>query len=237
MIDLYVPALIAAVLITTLELTEVVVLVFALGAESSSIRHGAAGAVAGVAVVGGIALGFGAAIVAFPRLYLLWVSAILLAAFGAFLFRSTLKSYRRLAAQKAGTPPPTPGHSALQFAGGFSVGAVETTEVVVVLIALAAAGYGWSALIGAVAAGIALVIAAFLVHEKIRRIKVPWLKLGATSLLFSFAVFWAGEAVGVAWPGADLFLVPLVVLFGLLVRGAIAAIMRGDIQRAPSPAP
>jgi Ca2+/H+ antiporter, TMEM165/GDT1 family len=228
MIGIYIPALIVAVLITALELTEVVVLVFALSADAASVTHGALGAVAGVAVVGVIALTFGAAIVAFPHEYLLWVSAIMLAAFGVFLFRSTLKSYRRRAAQRAGAAPPPASHSALQFAGGFSVGAVETTEVVVVLIALAAAGYGLSALVGAVLAGVALVVAAFLVHERIRRIKVPWLKLGATSLLFSFAVFWAGEAAGVSWPGADLILIPFVVIAALIVRGAIELILRGD---------
>ncbi|MGA8542816.1 MAG: hypothetical protein WB947_04665 [Thermoplasmata archaeon] len=221
MLELYVPALIAAFLITVLELTEVVALVFALSADQVSIRPVATGAVSGTAVVSAIALGFGAALVAFPHDYLLWASAIVLAAFGVFLFRSTLRTYRRAAAAAAGVPPP-PRHGLVQFGGGFSVGAVETTEAVIVLIALAAAGYGDSALIGAVAGGIVLVVAAALVHEQIRKIKVPWLKLAGTSLLFSFAIFWGGEAAGVAWPGGDLFLVPLVVVIALGVRGLIA---------------
>ena len=54
-----------------------------------------------------------------------------------------------------------------------------------------------------------LVVVAALLHERVRRIKTPLLKLFATSMLFSFAVFWAGEAAGVAWPGADLILIPL----------------------------
>ncbi len=67
---------------------------------------------------------------------------------------------------------------------------------------------------------------AALVHERIRRIKVPWLKLGATSLLFTFAVFWGGEAVGYSWPGADLVLIPLFVAFLFAIRGAISLGLR-----------
>lgn len=203
-----------AFVITVLELTEVVALVFAFGAGSESIRSGATGAVAGVAVVGAIAFGFGAVIVALPIEWLRWAAALTLAAFGVFLFRSTLKSYRR--ARAGGTVPGL--HRTLQFAGGFSVGAIETIEVVVVLIALAAGGAGSSAIVGAVAGGLVLVALAAMLHERIRRIKVPQLKLFATGMLFTFAVFWAGEGAGIAWPYQDLSLVPLFIAAVVLVR-------------------
>lgn len=222
MLELYLPALIVAFVITVLELTEVVALVFALSADQASVRPVALGAVSGTAAVSLIALAFGAALIAFPHTYLLWASAVVLAAFGVFLFRSTLRSYRRAAAAAAGAPGGAPRHHLVQFGGGFSVGAIETTEAVIVLIALAAAGYGFSALVGAVVGGVVLVVAAATVHERIRKIKVPWLKLGGTALLFTFAIFWGGEAAGVAWPGSDLILVPLVVVVALLVRGAVA---------------
>ena len=231
MFELYLPALIVAFLITLLELTEVVALVFALSADQASVRPVAWGAVSGTALVGVVAVGFGALLLAFPHTYLLWASAAVLAGFGLFLYRSTLRSYRRAAA-----PPIGPGpvrHHLVQFGGGFSVGAVETTEAVIVLIALAAAGYGFSALIGAVAGGVVLIVAAAAVHERIRKIKVPWLKLGGTALLFSFAIFWGGEAAGVAWPGGDLVLIPLVVAVALLVRGAIALGLRSPPPTAP----
>ncbi len=234
MLQVYVPALVVAFLITVLEMTEVVALVFALAADHATVRHGALGAVGGTAVVAAIALGFGAILIAFPKAYLLWGSAVVLAAFGVFLFRSTLKTYRRRRAAASGAPAPSTGRSAAQFAGGFSVGAVEATEAVVVLLALTAAGYGFSALLGAVLGGALLVVAAFLVHDRIRRIKVPWLKVGGTSLVFTFAVFWGGEAAGVHWPGGDLFLLPLVVLALLIVRGGVELVMRAS---AAPPAP
>jgi uncharacterized membrane protein len=219
---LYLPALVAAFLITVLEMTEVVALVFALSLEHGSIRHGASGAVTGTLTVSLIALGSGAALLALPRHWLLWGAAVALAAFGVFLFRSTLKSYRRQRAAATGNVVMPPRRTLL-FASGFSIGAIEAIETVIVLLALAAAGYGLEAVLGSLAAGAVLVGATAVVHERIRRIKVPWLKLGATSLLFAFALFWGGEAAGIAWPGSDLLLIPFFLAGVLLVRGAVAA--------------
>ncbi|MGI0129764.1 MAG: hypothetical protein ACREEC_06400, partial [Thermoplasmata archaeon] len=78
MLEFYVPALIVAFLITVLELTEVVALVFALSADQASVRPVALGAAGGTAVVSVVALAFGAALVAFPHDYLLWASALVL---------------------------------------------------------------------------------------------------------------------------------------------------------------
>ncbi|MGI0071539.1 MAG: hypothetical protein ACRECT_05680 [Thermoplasmata archaeon] len=227
----YLPALVVAFLITLLELTEVVALVFALGADRPSVRPVAWGAVGGTSVIAVVALASGATLAALPRTYLLWFSAVLLAAFGVFLFRSTLRSYRRQSLPA--TAAAHPRAEIVAFGGGFWVGAIETTEAAIVLVALAAAGYGFSALVGAVVGGVVLVALAAVLHDRIRRIKVPWLKLGGTSLLFAFATFWAGEAAGVSWPGGDLILIPLVAVAILGVRGGVAAEMRGT--RPPSP--
>jgi Ca2+/H+ antiporter, TMEM165/GDT1 family len=228
---LSVPALIIAFVITVTEMTEVVALVFALSAEADRVRTGALGAIAGTATIAAVALASGAALQALPHADLLGASAFVLGAFGVFMFRSTLKSYRK-ALRPAGTAAP-PSQHALHFAGGFSVGAVEATEAVIVLLALAAGGAGTSALIGAVAGGAVLIVAAALVHERIRRIKVPTLKLGGTSLLFAFAVFWGGEALGYAWPGSDLILIPMFVVAVLLVRGAVQLRLSMDVPVEP----
>lgn len=236
MFAFYLPVVLAALVITVIEMTEVVALVLALGADEASLRHGAAGALAGCAAIALVALGSGAALLAAPRAYLLWAAAVVLAAFGVFLFRSTLRTYRRLWASEAAGPsagPPAAARRIAQFAGGFTVGAVEATEVVVVLLALTAAGYGGSAILGAVVGGAMLGLVALAVGEKVRRVKVPWLKLGGTSMLFAFSVFWGGEAAGVRWPGSDLVLVPLVVAALVVVRGALEAFRRSDRGRAP----
>jgi len=219
-------ALIVAFVVTVLEMTEVVALVFALSADHGAVRHGALGATAGVAVVAVAAAGVGAAFLAVPHEWLLWASAVVLAAFGVFLFRSTLRTYRKERASRGAPVAPGPPRVIPQFVGGFTVGAVEATEVVVVLLALAAAGQAGSAVVGAFAGGACLVAAAALVHERIRRVKTRWLKLGATGVVFSFSVFWAGEALGVHWPGADLVLVPIFAAAVIVVRAALAVGLR-----------
>lgn len=219
-LSLYLPAVLTAFLITLLEMTEVVVLVIAVSADHPTARPGAAGAVVGVTVVSAAAVGVGAVLSVIDHSYLLWVSAVMLAAFGVFLFRSTLRSYRR-AAMPPGSAPPSKMAGALQFGTGLTAGAVEAIETVVVLLGITAAGYAVSAIVGALLGGVVLIGLALLVHERLRTIKVPWLKLTGTSLLFTFATFWLGEALGVNWPGADLFLIPLFLAALLLSRAGV----------------
>jgi uncharacterized membrane protein len=225
-----VAALLLAFTLTIIEMTEVVALVFAIGAEGGALRPAALGAVTGVAGVSVVAAVLGVGLEALPRAPLLAGAAVTLFLFGIFLYRSTRKAYRRARAPPAPAPPSKAG---VHFAGGATVGAVEATEVVVVLVALAAGGNGFSALIGAVLAGALLVAIALVVHERIRRIKVPTLKFGATSALFAFSVFWGSEAAGVQWPGpasyADLWLLPLF----LASAGVIEVLLRLDARWHP----
>ena len=202
-------ALVLAFVITLIEMTEVAVLVLALGAEETALRQAAGGAVAGTAVVAVVALLVGRAVSAVPSQWLLVASAIVLVGFGVFLFRSTLRTYRQSRALSTGGPPAVRRPPVVPFAGGITVGAV--------------------------AGGAVLVVAVVLLHERIRRLKTAWLKLGATALIFTYAVFWAGEAVGVAWPFSDLFLIPLFVLAVLVLRGIIALFVRRSAPSASAP--
>lgn len=221
-------AFLTALLVTLVEMTEVVALVFALSADHSTVRTGAMGAIGGTATVAAVAVLAGAVLLRLPADVLLWSATVVLFGFALFLTRSTRRTYRRLREGAGGTAAPRKGAATLQFAGGFSIGAVEATETVVVLLALAAGGAWFSAVVGAVLGGGILVGVATALHERVRRIKVPMLKLGATSLLFAFAIFWAGEAAGYRWPGADLILIPLFLLCLLLVRGVVALDRRGS---------
>jgi Ca2+/H+ antiporter, TMEM165/GDT1 family len=231
MLSLSAGALTLAFVITLLEMTEVVALVFALRGEDDSIRNGVLGATAGSALVAAIGLVSGAAITSLPERWLLFGAAVTLLAFGVFLFRGTRRAYRRMWHPDGATGSAKRGDRAVQFGGGFTVGAVETTEAVIVLVALAAAGQGSSALLGAIAAVACLIVAATVLHQQIRKVKIPLVRLGATSMLFTFAVFYLGEALGVAWPLDDLFLVPLFILAILIIRPLIGLLEGGPRLR------
>lgn len=230
-------ALLAAFLITMLELTEVVAVVYALGAGAKSMLPGAAGAVSGAAVVGGISLGIGFGLGAIPIRYTLVVGALLLYGFGCFLLRSTVKTYFREAKKAAGIKDPfqsKEGSDALDdralFAGAFSVGAIEMLEAAVVLIAIAAGGFAIEAVIGFAVGATILIVIGFVMRESIRKIKIPQLKWLATSLLFTFAVFWSLESLveagRLSWPQLggvpdDVLILPIFLIALLFVRIAV----------------
>jgi uncharacterized membrane protein len=225
------PSVILAFVLTLTEMTEVVALVFALRGDSDSIQSGARGAVAGTAVVGAIAVVAGSLLISLPAHALLAGSTVVLAAFGVFLFRSTLRSYRKARQAGSATGGPRPERQ-LQFAAGFTVGTIESVEAVIVLLGIAAGGQATSAVVGAVTAGVLLVAVAAVVHERIRKVKVPTLKLVGTSLLLSFASFWGAESLGVSWPYGDFALLPLFLGFLLLVRGLVQLGLR-SVPPAP----
>lgn len=233
---------VVAVLITDLELTEVVAMVYALGTGSKRLTYGLLGAVAGVAVVGTLGLVAGAALTHFPLQWTLLAGAVVLYAFGLFLFRSTGRTYYREAQARADETmvaskkfePDALGDRAL-FGAALSVSMVETAEAVIVLVGLAAAGSGWEALEGFIVGGAILVCAGFILHERIRRLKVPALKWVGTSLLFTFAMFWtfewADETGRLTLPsvpiiGSDILVLPLFLMSLVLVRAGVQVDVR-----------
>jgi uncharacterized membrane protein len=244
-------ALLISFLITVLELTEVVAIVYALGAGRSSLRPGALGSASGVAVVGAVGLVVGIGLSAIPSDYTLIVGSALLWGFGFFLLRSTVKTYFK-EAKKARGIAESGGHEGDEhlsdhalFAAAFSVGMVETTEAVIVLVAVAAGGYGLEALLGFAAGAALLFTLGVVLHERIRRIKVPPLKWVGTSLLFTFAAFWAIESLvdagRLAWPSLpygvppDVLLLPLFLMALGLVRVAVSFRVRAKIAALAAP--
>jgi tetratricopeptide (TPR) repeat protein len=155
------------------------------------------------------------------------LSALILWVFGVFFFRSTVKTYYREARKKYGLENKRKksimdeiGAKAL-FTGGFSVGSVETLEAMIVLLALTTGGFGWEALFGFIGGGVLLLTLGYMLHEQIRKIKVAPLKWFGSTMIFTFAVFWTGEALDYLkvfeWPTLlnqypDIFLIPLFVL-------------------------
>ncbi len=234
MIALYVPALLGALVIVLIEMSEVLALVFALSGDSGSVRAGGLGALLGIAIIASASLAAGSALIALPRIELLGAAAVALFGFGAFLARSTLREYRKARFPEVAARYPPRALGAVPFAGGLTIGLVESTEAAIVLLALAAAGYATSALLGAIAAGAALAVTAALVHDRIRSVKSRWLKLGGTSLLLAYGTFWAGEALGLAWPGGDLFLLPLFAALLVAVRAAIEGKLRLEGRVRPA---
>jgi uncharacterized membrane protein len=87
--------------------------------------------------------------------------------------------------------------------------------------------------LAAAAAGLALlivVLAGVLLHRPLAAVPENTMKFAVGLMLSSFGTFWAAEGVGVQWPGEDLWIVGLIVLYGLASWAMITA-LRGYATR------
>ncbi|MFB9263771.1 COG4280 domain-containing protein [Bradyrhizobium erythrophlei] len=103
---------------------------------------------------------------------------------------------------------------------------LEGFEVVFIVIALGSGrGMLIPASVGAVAACLAVAAVGLVVHRPLARVPENTLKFAVGVMLSAFGLFWTGEGLGVAWPGADLAIVAFAAIF-LAVSGAAVALVR-----------
>ena len=90
----------------------------------------------------------------------------------------------------------------------------------------------------AAAAGAAVVViggVGVMVARQLSKVPENGMKLGVGLMLVTFGTFWAGEGAGVRWPGADLALLGLLALYGLITWGAVVALTRSRSMGAAAP--
>jgi uncharacterized membrane protein len=111
---------------------------------------------------------------------------------------------------------------------------LEGLEVVFIVIALSA---GRDPLVpasaGALAACVLVAGVGFVVHRPLARVPENTLKFAVGVMLTAFGIFWTGEGLGVAWPGADLAIVAFAVLFLAVGRAAVAVVRRPSAEALP----
>jgi len=200
----------AAIGITTLELTEAAAVGLALFADSG--RHTAFLYVAlGVIAVLIPTFVVGSAIALLPLVYIRLVGGVLLLYFGTRLVGSARRSVLKA---RAG------GFTREEFVKGvmytgFSVGAIEAFEASIVLVGLLPNSFA-STTLGLAGGVTVVVVATYVLRSQVRKIKQANMKVVVSSLLLSFAVFWLGEAF---LELNDLLLIPFFVVFVLVVHG------------------
>jgi len=91
---------------------------------------------------------------------------------------------------------------------------LEGVEVVFIVIAVGA-GHGLTgyASLGAVAAVLLVLAIGVIVHRPLSQVPENALKFVVGVMLSSFGVFWTGEGLGAAWPGADAALLGIAAMF------------------------
>jgi uncharacterized membrane protein len=77
-----------------------------------------------------------------------------------------------------------------------------------------------------VAACLAVAAVGLIVHRPLARVPENTLKFAVGIMLSAFGVFWTGEGLGVAWPGADFAIVIFAAIFLAVGVGAVALARR-----------
>jgi len=105
------------------------------------------------------------------------------------------------------------------LATSFKAVMLEGIEVVFIVIALGAVGNALvPASIGAIAAGVVVLLIGLMLHRPLARVPENTLKFAVGIMLSSFGTYWLGEGYGLSWPGADL------AILGLMAGFAAAAL-------------
>jgi uncharacterized membrane protein len=139
--------------------------------------------------------------------------------------------YRREVARLSGLPRPASGRDAVGFVIAFKGVLLEGTEVVMIVLTLGlSSGRLGVAALGAVAAVLVVGSVGALLARQLSEVPENALKLGVGLMLVTFGTFWAGEGVGVSWPGADLFLLGLLALYGIAAWVLVAYLRREPLH-------
>ncbi len=100
---------------------------------------------------------------------------------------------------------------------------LEGLEVAFIVVTFGATQHkvGLAAL-GAALAALVVVVVGLVVHRPLARVPENSLKMGVGIMLTSFGIFWAGEGVGVRWPGSDLWLLVIISWVAVVTASAVA---------------
>ena len=126
---------------------------------------------------------------------------------------------------------------AFDWLGGvmaFKAVLLEGLEVVFIVIAVGAGrGLLLPASLGALAACVVVLAIGAIVHRPLARVPENTLKFAVGVILSAFGVFWTGEGLGIAWPGADLMILVFAAAFLLAGLGSVEAVRqpRGAIAQ------
>ena len=232
------PAVSAAFLASVVEVVEAFTIVLAAG-TLRGWRPAIAGTAAGLTALALIVVAFGPLLAQVPLHSLQLVIGVLLLLFGmGWLRKAVLRAAKIIplhdenaafaaeTASLSGGSAPRRGFDWLAGVMAFKAVLLEGLEVVFIVIAVSAGrGLLLPASLGALAACMVVLAIGAIVHRPLARVPKNTLKFAVGVILCAFGVFWTGEGLGIAWPGADL----MVLFFGaafLLVGLTTARLVR-----------
>jgi uncharacterized membrane protein len=111
------------------------------------------------------------------------------------------------------------------FMASFQAVLIEGVEVVFIVIAVGATGNTLlPAGLGALAAGVLVVLLGLVLHRPLSRVPENGLKLSVGVLLSSFGVLWIGEGLRFSWIAHDWIIIGLVISLFIAALGAVRVV-------------
>jgi uncharacterized membrane protein len=226
----------AAFLGSLVEAVEALTIVLAV-ASVRGWRPAALGAAAGLGLLALIVAALGPLLDRVPLHLLQLMIGVLLLLFGVRWLRKAILRAAGLiplhdeeAAYAAGTAELREHRARLDWLAGlasFKAVLLEGLEVVFIVIAVGGGrGLLLPASMGALAACGLVAIAGFALRRPLARVPENTLKFAVGVMLSAFGVFWTGEGLGIAWPGADLAILGFAALFLLVAVLTVPALKR-----------
>jgi uncharacterized membrane protein len=239
------PVVLAAFLASLVEVVEAFTIVLAVGL-TRGWRPALGGALLGLIVLGVLIAVLGPLLELVPLGLLQFLIGALLVLFGLKWLRKAIlraagllplhdeaKAFARETAELSRHPH---GAHANRNAAltAFNAVLLEGLEVVFIVVAVGAGrGMLVYASLGAAAAVLVILVVGLAVHKPLAKIPENALKFVVGLMLTAFGVFWTGEGLGVEWPGADLSLLGILVLFIVVSLGAVRwlrPLRRGELR-------
>ncbi|HEV3282032.1 MAG TPA: hypothetical protein VG032_10565 [Acidimicrobiales bacterium] len=238
----------AVFLASAVEMVEALTIVLAVGV-TKGWRSALEGAAVALIVLGVLVVALGPTLIHLvPLTVLRLVVGALLLVFGLqWLRKAVLRSAglkakhdedaifaEQVAALSGSTP--SAGRDTTGFVVAFKGVFLEGLEVAVIVVTLGSTSHNLGlAAAAAGAAALVVSVAGLIVARQLSSVPENALKTVVGLMLVSFGTFWAGEGVGVHWPGSDLAIPVLVGAYGLAAWALVALLERSTRPR-PAPA-
>ena len=236
----------AAFLASLVEVVEAFTIVLAVGI-TRSWRPALVGAGLALLMLALIVLAFGPLLTLIPLDLMQFVVGLLLILFGMrWLRKAILRAAGIIAlrnedaafAKEAGAIARQASDVRADYLAGlaaFKAVLLEGVEVVFIVIAVGTAhGLTVYAAVGALAAVALVACIGAMVRRPLSRVPENTLKFAVGVMLTAFGIFWVGEGLGAAWPGADLALFGLVALIGATSLLAVRAMQAAGRSARPA---
>jgi uncharacterized membrane protein len=233
----------AVFLAAAVEMVEALTIVLAVG-HTRGWRSAFEGVGVALVTLAALVAALGPALVEVPLSTLRLIVGIVLLIFGLqWLRKAVLRSsgfkakhdedaiYRETVASLALTGE-RPGRDRVAFVVAFKGVFLEGLEIVIAVLTLGTSAHRLG--LAAAVAGVAVVlvgIVGVVVAKQLSNVPENAMKMAVGIMLVSYGTFWTGEGLKIRWPGDDVMLLGLVVIYAL----AAAVIVRVLALSAPTP--